>query len=196
MYKKSFLDNIKNGEKMKSKITILLLTIILLTACSFGTNTAKMAVEDYLNEYQNLSADVLNDMEKVIENESLTDDQKNIYREILKRQYQNLKYEIISESYDENNAVVTTKINVYDLYKSQKESSEYLKEHINEFYSNGKYDNNLYLTYKLNKMKNSQDRIDYTIDFNVVLEDNLWKIKEISSNDLEKIHGIYNYENG
>jgi hypothetical protein len=183
-------------KKMKSKITILLLAIILLTACSIGTNTAKMAVEDYLNEYQNLSADVLNDMEKVIENESLTDDQKNIYREILKRQYQNLKYEIISESYDENNAVVTTKISVYDLYKSQKESSEYLKEHINEFYSNGKYDNNLYLTYKLNKMKNTQDRIDYTIDFNVVLEDNLWKIKEISSNDLEKIHGIYNYENG
>jgi hypothetical protein len=173
----------------------LFLILFLLTACTFGATTAKSAVEDYLNSYRNLATDVMNDMEEVIQNEQLSEEQKNIYRDILKRQYKDLKFEIINEKYSGNDAVVKTKINVYNLYKVQKDAADYLKNNIKEFYDNaGKYDNNLYLNYKLNRMKTTTERVDYTIDFNVIKKDDGWKIKEISSTDLEKIHGIYNYE--
>lgn len=176
------------------KIIMLISILFLLAGCTIGSNTAKSAIDDYLNGYRNLSTEVLTDMEKVIENENLTDDQKDVYREILKKQYRDLKYEIISEAYDGDNAVVSTKITVYDYYKAQKEAADYLKNNINEFYTNGTYDNKKYMDYKLNKMKNTTDTVDYTIDFNVVREADLWKLKEISSTDLAKIHGIYNYE--
>jgi len=50
------------------------------------------------------------------------------------------------------------------------------------------------IDYKLEQMKNTTDTVEYTIDFNVVKEDDDWVVVQPDTDDLEKIHGIYNYD--
>ncbi len=173
---------------------LMMFVILLSTGCMVGS-TATTPVEGYLSSYTNLEYEVLLDMEKVIEEEDLTSDQKDIYRSILKKQYQDLSYEIVNETYDENEATVEVKITVYDYYKIEKESADYLKNNVDEFYnSNNEYDHSLYMDYKLNSLRKAVDRVEYILEFEVVNEDDIWKLNTVSEIDLEKIHGIYNYE--
>lgn len=174
----------------------LILFILTISLCACGINsTAKKSVENYLDSYINLSDEVLKDLDKVMEEQTLTDSQKEIYKESIKRQYQNLKYEIINETYNGDEAQVSVKIEVYDLYLVQKNASEYLKKNINKFNDEkGVYDNNNYIDYKINLMKNAKERVIYNIEFHLIRDNDTWNISEISKTDLEKIHGIYNYE--
>lgn len=176
---------------------IAFISCLLLVGCSCMNNTAKDEVEKFLDQYRNLSSSVLTDLESVIEKENLTDEQKEVYRDILKKQYSDLKYEVIDETYNGDTAVVKTKITVYNLYEAQSSASSYLNSHMDEFKDeDGKYDNDLYLDYKLKQMKEVTDTVEYTIDFNVEKDDNgNWKVTNLSDTDLEKIHGIYNYDN-
>ena len=178
------------------KIIIFIILILLTSGCSMPTNTAKDVVDDYLSSYQNLSKEVINDINVVVDNEKLNEEQKNMYFKILEKQYKDLKYEIVNESYEGNTALVTAKIEVYDLFQAQKIASDTLKEDITQFYDKNKqYSNELYMTYKLNLMYLINERINYTIEFNIIRENDTWILKEISSTNLEKIHGIYDYEN-
>ena len=135
-------------------------------------------------------------MDDVVNDENLTDSQKEKYIDILKRQYQDLKYEITSEKYDGDNATVEVKITVYDLYKVQKDANNYLTNSGDEFKENGVYSNDLFMNYKLDKMKKVTDTVEYNITFNVTKDDKgNYKVNDLSNSDLEKIHGVYNYDN-
>ncbi len=174
----------------------LVLFILTISLCACGINsTAKKSVENYLNGYIYLSDEVLKDLDKVTEEQTLTDSQKEVYKQSIKRQYQDLKYEIVNETYNGDEAQVSVKIEVYDLYLTQKNASEYLKKNISKFNNEkGIYDNNNYIDYKINLMKNAKERVAYNIEFHLVTNGETWVISEISKTDLEKIHGIYNYE--
>lgn len=181
---------------MKKKIFLIVSLLLLVVGCGCMKKTAKGAVQDYLNQYKNLSANVISDMDDVIDNENLTDTQKEKYREILKKQYQDLKYDIVSEKYDGDNATVDVKIKVYDLYKVQKDANDYLTTSGDEFKENGVFSNDLFMDYKLDKMKKTMDTIEYNITFNVTKDDKgNYKVSDLSNTDLEKIHGVYNYDN-
>ena len=181
---------------MKKKIFLIFSLLLLVVGCGCMKKTAKGAVQDYLNQYKNLSANVISDMDDVIDNENLTDTQKEKYRDILKKQYQDLKYDIVSEKYDGDNATVDVKIKVYDLYKVQKDANDYLTTSGDEFKENGVFSNDLFMDYKLDKMKKTMDTIEYNITFNVTKDDKgNYKVSDLSNTDLEKIHGVYNYDN-
>lgn len=179
---------------MKKIISIIVFGVLI---CFLGgcKNSATSSVEEYLNNYKNLDEKVLIDMNAIIEKEDISEDNKNLYKDIYKKQYSDLKYKIENEEYNGDEAVIKVRINVYDLYKVQKEASNYLATHADEFNDeNGNYDLNKFIEYKLNNMKNTSDRVDYTIDFYVVKSSNGWTVSSLSNSDLEKIHGIYNYE--
>ena len=181
--------------KKVSKVFLVISICLVLAGCGWIKKTAKGAVEDYLNQYKNLSSNVISDMENIIKDENLTDKQKEVYTDALKRQYQDLKYSIESEDYNGDNATVEVKITVYDLYKVQKEADEYLSNNPDEFKDGDVYSDELYMDYKLDKMKKSTDTVDYNITFNVTKDDNgNYQVVDLSSQDLEKIHGIYNYD--
>lgn len=181
---------------MKKKIFLIVSLLLLVVGCGCMKKTAKGAVQDYLNQYKNLSANVISDMDDVIDNENLTDTQKEKYRDILKKQYQDLKYDIVSEKYDGDNATVDVKIKVYDLYKVQKDANDYLTTSGDEFKENGVFSNDLFMDYKLDKMKKTMDTIEYNITFIVTKDDKgNYKVSDLSNTDLEKIHGVYNYDN-
>lgn len=174
---------------------IVILSCILITGCSCSKKGAKGAVEDYLNQYKNLSSNVISDINRVVDKEDLTDAQKEKYRDVLKRQYQDMKYKVINESYDGDNATIEVKITVYDYYKVGKDANTYLNNNQDEFKENGTFSNSLFMDYKLDKMKNVTDTVEYDITFNVTKDDNdNYKVSDLSQSDLEKIHGIYNYE--
>ena len=115
------------------KILGMLGCLLLVVGCSCSNDKAADAVEKYLNDYKGLSDHVLEDIDELVENEQLTDKGKDTYKEVLKRQYRDLIYTIENEDYDGDTAEVTVKITVYDLYKAQKNASEYLASHQDEF---------------------------------------------------------------
>lgn len=173
-------------------ILIFLLLTITLTGCS---KSAKMTVEEYLDRYNSLDAEVLNDMNEIVNMENMSTEDKEIYTAIFKKQYADLQYKILDEEYDGDEAIIKVKISVYDYYKVQKEASTYLANNADEFNNeDGIYEPSLFIKYKLEKMKMATDKVDYTIDFYVVKNDNKWIVSSLSNADLEKIHGIYNYE--
>lgn len=189
---------VEGGDFMKKVYKVLLVVgiCLVLAGCGCMKKTAKGAVQDYLNQYKNLSSNVISSMDDVVNDENLTDSQKEKYRDILKRQYQDLKYEITSEKYDGDNATVEVKITVYDLYKVQKDANNYLTNSGDEFKENGAYSNDLFMNYKLDKMKKVTDTVEYNITFNVTKDDKgNYKVNDLSNSDLEKIHGVYNYDN-
>ena len=132
--------------KMK-KILLMFGCLLLVVGCSCSNDKAADAVEKYLNDYKGLSDHVLEDIDELVEAEKLTDKGKETYKEVLKRQYRDLIYTIENEDYDGDTANVTVKLTVYDLYKAQKEASEYLNSHQDEFLTDGKYDNDLYFNF-------------------------------------------------
>ena len=175
------------------KVLIVILSLFIITGCDMMDNKAKMAVTNYLDNYKKLDSDVEKQLDTVIERESFNDEQKALYKDIMERQYKNLEYEITNEKYDGNKATITAKITVYDYYKAQENIAEYLKNNREEFYKDGQYDENSYINYKLNTMKNYKDRVTYSIDFKLDKKDNNWVIKDLDLDDIEKIHGIYDY---
>lgn len=173
-------------------ITICFIMILFLSGCK---NTASMAVEKYLTKYNSLHNDVLTDMNSIVEAENLSEAAKKVYESIFEKQYTDLTYEIIEEEYNGDEATVEVQITVYDLYKVQNDASKYLAEHPEEFNdNNGKYDSQKFIDYKLEQMKNNTETVEYTLEFYVVKTAEGWEVSPLSNSDLEKIHGIYNYE--
>ncbi len=179
------------------KVMLVMVFAITLAGCSCMQKSAKDRVEEFLDQYRNLSANVLGDLDEVVETETdLSEEQKDSYRDVLKKQYSDLKYEITNEEYDGDTAVVEAKITVYDLYKAQRDATEYLNEHRDEFNDEeGNYDSSKFMDYRLEQMQKTTDIVEYTITFNLTKDDDdNWQITELSQEDLEKIHGIYNYD--
>lgn len=181
---------------MKKKFYLLLIILFGSLLCGCGKNmTAKEAVRDYLEMYVTLDSEVVKQIDEFVSEEDLNEEQKKLYKEILKKEYSTLSYEIKDETYDGDRAYVDVNINVIALAKVQNETSKYLEENREEFNDeNGKYDKNKYLIYKLSKMKEAAETINYEIEVKVDKIGNEWKVVQLSNEDLEKLHGIYEYE--
>lgn len=182
---------------MKKKIFSLILiccTLLLVTGCG-EKMTPSQAVDDYLQRYITLDDTIMDQLNDYVSDEDLTEEQKSVYKEVLRNQYTSLTYTIKNEDIQDDIAYVTVNINVKDLYKVQKDSLNYYEEHKEEFNDeNGVYDKVSYLTYKLNQMKNATETINYEIKIKVVENNGDWDVSQLSNEDLEKLHGIYNYE--
>lgn len=176
------------------KILVFLISLFCVVGCACQNDKAADAVEKYLNDYKGLHDNVLASMDELIAKENLSDEHKESYKDILKKQYRDLTYTIENEAYDGDTAKVTVKITVYDLYKANKASSEHLNTHQSDFITDGVYDAAKYIKYKLGELKDMKDTVSYTLVFNVKKNNGKWTVEQPSDEDLEKIHGIYNYE--
>ena len=126
------------------KLIIILFMIVLLVGCDL-TNTPSSRVSEYLDKYNSLSDEVILDIETKVSNESISNKNKDTYKKVLGRVYG-------------DKAIVIAKISVYDLYKADIDSLNYMNENINEFYkTDNTFDNDLYDEYRLNSMLNTND---------------------------------------
>lgn len=179
---------------MKKKILLLSICLLMLltTACSLG-DTPTSAVERLLARYNNQDEEILVELDDYINDNNLTDDQNTKYREVYIRQFKDMKYEIKEELIDGDIAKVITQITVYDYYTADKESRDYLSENMDEFMNDGVYDESLYVDYKLKQFETTDKTVDYTIEFNLTKVNNEWQVNELTTEQLEKIHGVYSY---
>lgn len=177
------------------KIFIIIIAFLL---CSCNNNTsARNEVYNYLDDFKNLNSNVKEEVEYIINsNVDYTLEQKKLYKDILYREYKSLKYDVISEEYDGDKALIKVNINVIDLNKAEEESLDYLSENLKEFYNEENiFDNEKYLSYKLNLMKKTTKSVDYEIIFYLEFRNGKWHLEQPTDSDLEKIHGIYKEEN-
>lgn len=177
------------------KKIFLVLFLILVVGCGNMMDTPTKKVETLLSKYQTEDKEVLDQLDKVVEEAgTLNDEQQKKYRDLMKRQYQNLSYKIKNETEDGDNATITVEIVVYDYGKAVSESENYLSNNREEFLvdtENNVIDSVKYMDYKINNMANTNDKVTYTINFNLVKEDDEWKINDLDDTDRLKLHGLY-----
>lgn len=160
----------------------LLITLLLLVGCSLS-NTPTSKVEDLMSKYQRLDDDIVSGIDEVISSETLTSKQKERYKKIISDQYKNLTYEIKDEMIDGDKAIVTVQIEVLDYRKAISELNSSLDTNYDVLEYNDK---------KLDKLENVNDKVSYTLEINVLKDDNgNWNIADLTNTDIKKIQGMY-----
>lgn len=179
---------------MKKKISIIAIILMLFvsTACSM-MNTPTSEVEKLLAKYNSNDEEILVELDDYINDSDLTDDQSEKYKKVYLKQFKDMKYEIKDEKIDGDNATVTVQITVYDYYTAEKKANEYLSSHQDEFKTDGEYDKSLFTDYKLKLFDDVNDTVDYTLDFELSKIDGKWVVNDLTQEQLEKIHGVYEY---
>lgn len=180
------------------KILLLFTCFFCFTGCNLMkdiNNTPTRKVEELLNRYQTLHADVLKDLDKAVAEEELfNNEQRESYKNIMKKHYQNLTYEIKQEEINADHATVKAEITVTDYTKALQDASTYLRDHPEEFTDeSGEYDASLFTNYRLEQIKNVKDKVTYTLDIQVTKKDDRWVVDSLPNSTIDKIHGIYTY---
>lgn len=175
------------------KIIIIVLSIFLFTGCDDMMNTPTKRVEEFLGKYQTMDSAVISDLDSTIEdNQYLNEESKKEYKKALKRQYQNLSYKVKDENYNGNNATVEVEIEVYNYKKVTDDSDSYVLEHQKEFLNeDGTLNEEKVMTYKIEKMNQTTEKIKYTIILSCTKEGTIWKLDPITETIRQKIHGLY-----
>ncbi len=194
---------------MKKRLIILLSLFGLLVSGCGNTNTPTSKVEEFLGKYQSMDSEVLTQLDNIISNDtSMSDTQKKDYQSLMEKQYQNLSYKIKDEKIDGDEAEVLVEIEVFDYANSILESKEYYNEHRDEFKSDdsfnedqkdesgevvgGEIDNiAAFIDYKIKQLKDVTDKAKYEITFHLTKEDGEWVVEDISDEDRQKIHGLF-----
>ena len=209
---------------MKKLLVTLLLSLSLVTGCDMlddMDNTPTKKVEAYLNKYQTLNDDVVNQIdESTVQDTDFTEEQVEEYKKIIKNNYQKMTYKIKDEKIDGDKATVTAEIVVIDYTKSLADIENYYSNQANtntrnideesSLYSNKDDEGSLlndeedmkkedddnneemsFAEYKLKRLKETKDTATYTIDFNLVKNNNEWTLNEPGLEVRQKINGIY-----
>lgn len=162
--------------------SVLFITLVCLFGCSLS-NTPTSKVEELFTKYQMLDDDIKKGIDDILANETLTNEQKERYKEIISNQYKNLTYEIKDEKVDGDLAVVTVQIEVYDYRKVISN----LNTELDTNYDVLEYNNK-----KLDTLEKVKDKVSYTLDINVLKDNNgNWYLAELSNTDIKKIQGMY-----
>ena len=177
------------------KIIYIVLSLLLLCGCNDLSNTPTKKTEEFLKKYQSLDNSVLTDLDNVLnEDTTLNESQKVMYEDIMKKHYQNLVYEIKDETIDGDEAVVTVEISVTDFKKVLDEANNYMNNNMAEFNDeNGNYSVSKFNDYKLNKLKDTKDKVRYTLEISLTRVNDEWTVDTQDQMTYDKINGVYNY---
>ena len=180
---------------MKKRILIIIGLVLFFASGCMMQNTPTNKVEALLNKYNKNDEAIVSELDDYIERNNLSKEAEEKYKKIYLKQFSDLKYEIKNETIDGDRAIVTVQITVYDFYKTEMNSNNYLMEHRDEFsLEDGGYDKSLFELFKLDNLDKTDERVDYTIDFTLTKVDNEWQIDNLTDEQLQKIHGVYAYE--
>jgi len=180
---------------MKKHAILVFTFLLFVCGCESMMNTPTKRVEEFLSKYQRQDEEVLTQLDNVVlqGNYNFNEDQTLTYKEVMKRQYQDLTYTIKEEMIDGDNATVTVEIEVYDYNSVLDSAEEYYTKNPQEFKTDtGELDESKYTDYKIKQMKETKDKIKYTLNLTLTRSDKKWILNDITEADRQKIHGIYN----
>lgn len=182
---------------MKKIVAILGISLLFMTGCTLGVtnNTPTKQVEMFLSKYQKLDEDVMEDLENVIIADVTFDkERQDKYRDLMKKHYQDLTYDIQDEKIDGDEATVVTQIEVRDYTKAKAETQVYKEKNEKKFQNDkGEYDATKFYDYMLDELAKVDDKVTYTINFKLTKKDGEWKLNDLTDEQEQKIHGIYEY---
>lgn len=176
------------------QILVVFCAILLLTGCSCSINDNKPeeAVETFFEKYRAKDDDIITQLKETIENEDLTDDAKEKYQALMEKQYDQFAYVIKDVKENDNTATVTTEITVLNYRSAILEAEEELKNNPEKFNDEeGNFSEEKYMDYKIEKMQEVTDTTTHTIDLSLTKEAGMWKVDQLSSEDISKLHGLY-----
>jgi len=158
---------------------ILFIGILILSGCSKMNATPTMTVSSFFQKYQNLDNDIRESLNLIVNKEDMSKEEKEEYKSLLEKQYQNLSFKIKNEETYENNSLVEVEIEVLNYQNAKQQARKKTNTKKN------------YIKEQLKEMGQVKDKIKY--DLTIYLEKNkdIWKIKELTSEDIKKIHGIF-----
>ena len=168
----------------KDYISDLLATLKAMVK-DYTVALTEVSNEELFSKYQSYDNDIKNELDTLLNKETLTDSQRNEYRDIIKNQYKNLTYTIKDEKIDGNNAIVTAEIEVLDFKKTVDKLDD-------EYSSKTDVTTNDYIDEKLKRLKDVKEKIKYTLEIEVNKDESgNWKIVNLTDTDIKKIQGMY-----
>lgn len=194
---------------MKKRLIVLLCLFGLLVSGCTKSNSPSKKVEEFLGRYQSMDSEVLTQLDNIVSNDTnMNDEQRKDYQALMEKQYQNLAYKIKKEDIDGDQATVLVEIEVFDYANSILESRNYYNEHRDEFKSDDSFnedqkdesgeivggaidDIGAFVDYKIKQLKDVTDKAKYEITFHLTKKDGDWVVEDISDEDRQKIHGLY-----
>lgn len=177
------------------KILLFLGAFVFMVGCNNLMNTPTKKVEEFLNKYQTMDSEVMNQLNYTLdENYTLTENQKEDYKTVMKKQYKDLIYTIKEETVDGDTSTVKVEIEVYDYSKAIEIADNYLINNQNEFINeDGSVNSEKFMDYKIDEIEKQTDRVKYTLELTLTKQADTWKMDDITEIDRQKIHGIYSY---
>ena len=181
---------------MKKIISVLLFvfSLFLITGCGCEMNdhNPSEAVETFFEKYRNKDENVITQLKQTIENEILDDKNKEKYENLMEKQYDTFSYVIKNTEVSENTATSTVDVTVLNYKDAIDKADKELKEHPEKFNDeDGKFSEDKFMAYKIELMEKVTDTITHTIDLNLEKEAGMWKVNELSKDDIKKLHGVY-----
>lgn len=177
---------------MKKILTLLFIAVFFVTGCTMGKKmeTPSEKVASYLDSYNKLDDNILTDLDNLVDNMTeYNTNQQERYKKLMKKHYEDLDYEIKSENIEDDQAIVEVEIEVYD-YSSVMNNVIYEEDFTDE---DGNYDMERYNDYQLDMLENVNNKVKYTVLFNLSKQDGVWVLEDPNDTVIQKIHGIYAY---
>lgn len=175
-------------------ILVVICALLLFTGCSCALNDNKPeeAVETFFEKYRAKDDNIMTQLKETIENEDLTDNSKEKYQELMEKQYDGFAYVIKDTKEEDNSAIVTVELTVLNYRSAILEAEEELKNNPDKFNDDeGKFSEEKYMDYKIEKMSKVNDTTTHTIDLSLTKENGMWAVEQLSSDDISKLHGLY-----
>ena len=176
------------------KLIIALFLGLLFTGCSCSLNDTKPtdAIETFFDKYRMHDDNVILQLKQTIENEITDDNNRKDYQELMEKQYDQFAYVIKDITEDKDTAVATIELTVLNYHEGVLEAEKEYEKNKDQFNdAEGNYDEEKYMSYKIKKMKEVNDTVTHTITLNLTKENGMWKVEQLSNDDITKLHGLY-----
>ena len=176
------------------KVLVVICAILLFTGCSCSLNDTKPeeAVETFFEKYRAKDDDIITQLKDTIENEDLTDDAKEKYQELMEKQYDQFASVIKDVKEENDEATATVELTVLNYKSAILKTEEELKANPEKFNDEeGNFSEEKYMDYKIEKMQEVTDTTTHTIELSLNKENGMWKVNQLSSDDISKLHGLY-----
>ncbi len=176
------------------KILVILFAILIFTGCSCTLNDYKPedAVDSFFEKYRSKDDDIITQLKDTIEGQKLDDTQKEEYENLMYKQYEQLAYVIKDIKEEENEATATIELTVLNYRSAIIKAEEELKNNPEKFNDeNGNFSDSKYMAFKIDKMKEVTETTTHTIDLFLTKENGMWKVNQLTNDDIAKLHGLY-----
>lgn len=176
------------------KILIVICAVLLFAGCSCSMNDNKPdeAVNTFFEKYRSKDDDIITQLKDTIENEGLKESAKEKYEDLMKKQYDQFAYVIKDTKEEKDAATVTVELTVLNYRSAILKAEEELKSNPSKFNDDsGNFSEEKYMDYKIEQMEKVTDTTTHTIELSLTKKAGIWKVDELSGDDISKLHGLY-----